>query len=127
MPGKYYISPNEGQGARWSFTTEGFAEAVTDLWPNTELAGPYQGHDIIDVTVQLGGNKHTLSYNADNPVLVFRDQDPATGPATLILSLLRRLAPDVPVVWFADFDGSVYPLNLDHTVEQLAEAFTFAN
>jgi hypothetical protein len=78
------------------------------------------------VTVRLAGTEHSLSYHAQDPVLVFRDQDPPTGPAALVLGLLRRLAPDTPAVWFADFDGTVNPLRLDATVAELAEAFSFA-
>ncbi|MFD9591991.1 hypothetical protein ACFWA9_04430 [Kitasatospora sp. NPDC059973] len=41
----------------------------------------------------------------------FADREPWSAPLTVIYTVLRELAPTVPVVWWFDYDATMEPLD----------------
>lgn len=125
MSGKYFVSADQEQGARWPFTTEELLRAAAELRPDAEIGGPYEPQGTIEISLPGQHREHTVTYHPGTPVFVFPEQDEVEVPATLVLELLQRLAPDVPAVWFADFEGIIHPLRLDATAEEFAEELVY--
>jgi hypothetical protein len=125
MSGKYFVSANEEQGARWPFTAEELLRAAAELRPEAEVSGPYEPDGTIEISLPGEDGPHTLTYHSATPVFVFAERDEVEPPAALVLDLLRRLAPGIPTIWFADFEGLIHPLRLDTTAEELAEELLY--
>jgi hypothetical protein len=121
MSGKYFVSANEEEGARWPFTAEELMRAAAELRPEAEICGPYGPDGVVEISLAGEDGPHTVTFHSGTPVLVFAERDEVEPPAALVLDLLRRLAPGVPTIWFADFEGVIHPLRLDGTKEEFAE------
>lgn len=73
--------------------------------------------------VSVGNDHCELTYQIDHRVFVFRDQDPLTPPLTIIHTLLRDLAPEVPAVWWAEFDATLELFDATADLEQVVDDF----
>jgi hypothetical protein len=117
----YFISADQSGGAAWPFTPDQLTNALLNRWPQstvTETPG-----DNLDLEVRVGEDHCELTYQMDHQVFVFRDQDPLTPPLAIIHTLLRDLAPDVPAVWWSEFDASLEPFDVTADLEQVVEDF----
>ncbi|WP_329499317.1 hypothetical protein [Kitasatospora herbaricolor] len=121
MGSSYFVSADRRSDASWPFTADQLAAAVTGTWPGSALTGDFDG--TLDITVHIGADRCALSYQADNHVLVFQDRDPLGAPLTVVHTLLRALAPTVPAVWWADFDGTLEPLDLAAGLDRFVAEF----
>lgn len=102
MSGMYFIGPSEKTG--WAFTAGQLAQAVPELRPDATVSGPVDG----ELDIELPGQpwEHTITYAEQPASFTFKEDDGVPATAGLVLELLRRLAPDAPAAWFADFiDG----------------------
>jgi hypothetical protein len=107
----YFVSADRQQGAAWSFTTDQLTETVTRLWPGSTVGG--DPDDVIDLDIAVDEQTTCpFSWQVEYQVLTFPDQEPLHTPALVIHRLLRELAPDVPAVWWADFDATLEPVDL---------------
>ncbi|MFB7669585.1 hypothetical protein ACFC1R_37735 [Kitasatospora sp. NPDC056138] len=125
MGGKYYISPDEDRGGVWEFTPDQVTRTIHSLWPQPQPipldTSPSSG--IFDFDVQVNGESCELTYFADEQFFVIPDQDPLELPFRVVYSVLTTLAPSVPAVWMADFDGAVHSVDLSIGVENLLTRF----
>lgn len=112
MSGKYFVSAAEDEGARWPFDPGQITAVAAELHAGAEVLGPF-GSGTYEITLPgQDGHEHEVTYHADTPVFIFREEDHIVITAGFVLRLLQRLAPDTPAVWMADFDGDVNPLRV---------------
>ncbi|MDH6144735.1 hypothetical protein P3T35_006784 [Kitasatospora sp. GP30] len=121
MSGSYYVRPDERQGARWDFTTDELTRTVTELNPDATASGSSGPDATIEIQVRGQVRDHSILYFADRPVFVFPEQDELDVPASMVLQLLQRLAPDAETLWFSDFDGVVHPLQVNGSVDDFVD------
>ncbi|MFB7664914.1 hypothetical protein ACFC1R_13325 [Kitasatospora sp. NPDC056138] len=116
--GSYYICPDEGRGGAWTFGPEQVAHTVQALWPQPQPVGPLRSDGVVDFDLRIGGLRCSISYFTDRRFFTFRDQEPLELPFRVVHGVLTVLAPGVPAVWTADFDGTMYPVDLSVGVEE---------
>lgn len=112
MSGQYFIVPDEGRGGRWNFTEEQLAQLASEIRPGSEISGPYGENDIYQIDIPAGGARtHEVIYQAKTMGFSFRTGEiRLTGG--LVFQILRQLAPDIPALWIASFDGTPYPFRV---------------
>lgn len=112
MSGMYFISANQEQGARWTFTGSQFRELAPAIQPGATVSGPYEPQGTFEIKLPAPTGWDTeITYQADQMAFSFRAEDDLASTAGFVLRLLQRLAPDVPAVWFADFAGELHPFH----------------
>ncbi|MGQ4511722.1 hypothetical protein [Streptomyces sp. DW26H14] len=129
MGATFFVSADRESGAAWTFTDDELSACVTRLWPGSRLS---DGDGILELAIRetdvrdagvadAGGREtgrvHPFAWQTEHRVLTFPDQDPLDGAARIVHRLLSTLAPDVPAVWWADYDADLEPvdLSLDET------------
>lgn len=122
MSGLYFISANQDQGARWTFTGSQIRELAPAIRPGTTVSGPYEPQDTLQITLpDDSGWDAEITYQGEQMAFSFRAEDDLASTAGFVLQVLQRLAPDTPAVWFADFVGVPHELRpADFTPEGLA-------
>ncbi|MCA1218428.1 hypothetical protein [Streptomyces sp. 8L] len=147
MGATFFVSADRESGAAWTFTDDELSACVTRLWPGSRLSDgdgilelairetdaqdagvtnagvtDAEGTDVRDPGVMDAGGRetgrvHPFAWQTEHRVLTFPDQDPLDGAARIVHRLLSTLAPDVPAVWWADYDADLEPvdLSLDET------------
>jgi hypothetical protein len=117
----FFVSADRTRGAVWPFTAEQLTDAVTRLWPGSTVGGTPD--DVLDFDIRVEDQDLPFSWQVDNQVLVFPDQEPLSTPALIVHRLLRELAPDVPAVWWADYDATLEPVDLSPDPEGFVRDF----
>lgn len=64
-----------------------------------------------------------LSYHLRSRVFSFEDREPWSAPLGVLHTVLRELAPDVPAVWWPDFDAVPQPFDLSADLPTVIEGF----
>lgn len=113
MSGMYFISANQDQGARWTFTGSQVRELAPAILPGATVSGPHEPQDTFEIKLPAETGWDTeITYQARQMAFSFRAEDDLASTAGFVLRLLQRLAPDVPAVWFADFVGEPHPFHV---------------
>ncbi|MEU9115122.1 hypothetical protein AB0D04_25875 [Streptomyces sp. NPDC048483] len=110
MGSSFFVSADQQHGASWPFSTEQLIEAVTRLWPGSDVAGALD--DFLELDIQADDRSLPFSWQVEYQVLIFPDQDPLSEPAQIVHRLLRELAPGIPAVWWTEFDATLEPIDL---------------
>ncbi|MDH6122025.1 hypothetical protein ABH930_006383 [Kitasatospora sp. GAS204A] len=121
MGATFYISADRQQNAAWPFTTEQFEQTVANLWPEGSVSTATA--DLRCVHVPVDDHWCEVLYDPENGVLSFPEREPWSAPLTVVHTLLRRLAPAVPAVWWADYDPLMEPLDLGLELGDFIAAF----
>ncbi|MFJ9953379.1 hypothetical protein [Kitasatospora sp. NPDC091207] len=53
----------------------------------------------------------------------FADREPWSAPLTVLHTVLREIAPDVRLVWWADFDATLETLDLSTDLQRFVDDF----
>lgn len=113
MSGQYHVLPDTGAGGRWNFTREQLARLSSEIRPGSKVGGPYGENETYQIDIPSGeGWTHEVVYQANPDGFSFRTGDEIDVTGGLVFQIIQRLAPDVPAMWVADFDGEVYPLRI---------------
>lgn len=113
MSGLYFISANQDQGARWTFTGSQVRELAPAIRPGATVSGPYEPQETFEIKLPAeSGWDNEITYQADQMAFSFRAEEDLASTAGFVLQLLQRLAPDTPAVWFADFVGELHPIDV---------------
>ncbi|MFJ4680318.1 hypothetical protein [Kitasatospora sp. NPDC088783] len=121
MGAKFYVSADRSVVPAWPFTEQQVAEAVQRRWPES-TAGVVPG-DVLEIDVRVGDEHCEILFYDDLRFFAFRDQEPLRVPVVIIHTLLRDLAPTTPAIWWADYDGTPEPFDVQADAEQVAEDF----
>lgn len=122
MSGQYYVVPNENEGGQWRFTREQLARPVSEIRPGATVGGPYEGGSMnrdgntYQIDIPSGETwTHEVIYQDNPDGFSFRtgNEEDLDATAGLVFQVIQRLAPHVPAVWVASFDGAVYPLRVE--------------
>ena len=110
MSGSYFVTADQGQGARWSFTEEQLTRAAAEIHPGAEVAGPFDPHGMYEITLRSpAGWKHSVTWQSEHMAFSFTEEDEIDITAGFVLQVLRRFAPEAPAIWVADFVGNTHP------------------
>ncbi|MFF2821166.1 hypothetical protein ACFVT9_37280 [Kitasatospora cineracea] len=121
MGANFYISVDRSTAPAWPFTEQQLARAVQRRWP--ESASATVPGEVLEVDVRVGDEHCEITYHYDRQFFTFPDQEPLRVPVVIIHTLLRDLAPTTPAVWWADYDGTPEPFDVQADAEQVAEDF----
>ncbi|TYC68157.1 hypothetical protein EH183_40590 [Streptomyces sp. CB01881] len=123
MGSSFYVHADSRDGGpAWAFTRAELAAALTAHWPGASVADSVEGWAEILVEVEPG-QWAELSYNLRGRAFSFEDREPWSAPLTVLHTVLRDLAPDVPVVWWPDFDAVLEPFDLAADLSAVLDAF----
>ncbi len=122
MGAQFYVSVDKSTAPAWPFTQQQLAQAVQRRWPES-TSGADPGNEVLEIDVRVGDAHCEITYHYDRHFFVFPDQDPLRTPVVIIHTLLRDLAPTTPAVWWADYDGTPEPFDLQADAEEVAEDF----
>ncbi|MEU4296395.1 hypothetical protein [Kitasatospora aureofaciens] len=122
MGSSFYVSAGPEHGGPWDFTADQVKESVRRHWPDAMVSGVFE--DFLEIEAEVEpGLRAELSYNYRYGAFSFADREPLSAPLTVIYRVLCDLAPRVPVVWWADYDGELTPMNLDDGLDQFLGRF----
>ncbi|MEV0537643.1 hypothetical protein [Kitasatospora sp. NPDC050463] len=122
MGSDFYVSSDREQVGPWPFTRERLEESVTRNWPGASVGEIFEGHLEIQVEVEPGQFTE-LFFNLTHHVFSFADRGSLSAPLTVIYTVLRELAPTVPVVWWIDYDVTPAPLDLGADLSTFTSSF----
>ncbi|MER6400849.1 hypothetical protein ABT263_33135 [Kitasatospora sp. NPDC001603] len=124
MGSDFYVSADrEKTGGPWPFTREQLEESVTRNWPGAAVGEYFEGRHL-EIQVEVGpGQVAELSFGLRHRVLSFADREPWSAPLTVIHTVLRELAPTVPVVWWIDYDATTEALDLSADLRTFISGF----
>ncbi|GAB7189005.1 hypothetical protein ATKI12_8836 [Kitasatospora sp. Ki12] len=111
MGSSFNISADRERVGPWAFTGEQVKERVLVYWPDAMVGSAFEGFLEIVADVEPG-RPAELSFNLRHAVFSFEDRGSPVGPLTVIYRVLHDLAPEVPVVWWIDYDVDLQPLDL---------------
>ncbi|MFJ1936758.1 hypothetical protein ACIOGZ_29375 [Kitasatospora sp. NPDC088160] len=111
MGSSFYISADREKAGPWTFTGDQVADSVRRHWPDATVSNAFEGFLEIVADVEPG-RPAELSFNLRHGVFGFEDRGSPVGPLTVIYEVLHDLAPQVPVVWWIDYDVDLQPLDL---------------
>ncbi|MFG2532129.1 hypothetical protein [Streptomyces sp. NPDC048516] len=121
MGSSFFFSADQPNGAFWPFSTGQLADAVTRLWPGSTTGGGRAG--ALEMDIHVNGRTLTFAWDVAHQVLSFPDQEPLAEPARIVHRLLRELAPDVPAVWWTEYDATPEPVDLSPDPEIFLREF----
>ncbi|MFE4519165.1 hypothetical protein ACFRMQ_33845 [Kitasatospora sp. NPDC056783] len=107
----FYVSADREQAGPWAFTGEQVRECVRRHWPHATVSGSSEGFLEIMANVEPG-RPAEVSFNLRHGVFSFVDRGSPAGPLSVVYRVLHDLAPDVPVVWWIDYDVDLRLLDL---------------
>ncbi|MBP0454031.1 MULTISPECIES: hypothetical protein [unclassified Kitasatospora] len=123
MGSEFYVSSDREQTGPWPFTREQLEESVIRNWPGASVGEFFEGRHLeIQVEVEPG-QLAELSFSLRHRVFSFADREPWSAPLTVIYTVLRELAPTVPVVWWIDYDATMEPLDLSADLQAFIRSF----
>ncbi|MEU3559716.1 hypothetical protein [Kitasatospora sp. NPDC006786] len=111
MGSSFYVSADRESTGPWAFTGEQVQERVLRHWPDATVSSAYEGFLEIVADVEPG-RPAELSFNLRHGVFSFEDRGSPAGPLTVIYKVLHDLAPEMPVVWWIDYDVDPQPLDM---------------
>ncbi|MFB7126158.1 hypothetical protein [Kitasatospora sp. NPDC056273] len=111
MGSSFYVSADREHAGPWAFTGEQVQEIVLRHWPDATVSSAYEG--FLEIVADTGADRPAeLSFNRRHGVFGFEDRGSPAGPLTVIYEVVHELAPEVPVVWWIDYDVDLQPLDL---------------
>ncbi|WP_416875456.1 hypothetical protein [Kitasatospora sp. SC0581] len=111
MGSSFYVSADREHAGPWAFTGEQVKEIILRLWPDATVSSAYEG--FLEIVADTGTDRPAeLSFNLRHGTFGFEDRGSPAGPLTVIYEVVRELAPEVPVVWWIDYDVDPQPLDL---------------
>lgn len=121
MGSSFFVSADQPNGASWPFSTDQLVAAITRLWTGSATGG--RRGDVLEMDVHVDGRTLAFDWNVAHQVLRFPDQDPLAEPARIVHRLLREVAPDVPAIWWTEYDATPEPIDLSPDAEKFIRAF----
>lgn len=112
----YFISVNQGQGARWTFTGSQVRELALAILSGATVSGPYEPQDTFEIKP---GWDTEITYQADQMAFSFRAEDDLASTAGFVLRLLQHLAPTSP-----PYGSRTSPVNSTRSTSQTAALMT---
>lgn len=122
MGSSFYVSADREQAGPWSFSRARLEESLGRHWPEASVSDVFEGFVEIRAEVKPG-TWAELSFDKEHRVFSFADREPWSAPLTVLHTVLREIAPDVPVVWWADFDATLETLDLSTDLQTFIDAF----
>ncbi|WP_316528136.1 hypothetical protein [Kitasatospora brasiliensis] len=122
MGSSFYLSADPEQAGPWTFTGEQVQECVRRHWPDATVSTAFEG--FLEIVADLDrGRPAEVSFNLQHGMFAFEDRGSLVGPLTVIYNVLHDLAPEVPVVWWIDYDVDPQPLDLAGGLEAFIGSF----
>ncbi|MFE4514714.1 hypothetical protein ACFRMQ_11060 [Kitasatospora sp. NPDC056783] len=86
------------------------------------MSSAYEG--FLEIVADAGFDRPAeLSFNVRHGVFGFEDRGSPAGPLTVIYEVVHKLAPEVPVVWWIDYDVDLKPLDLSGGLDVFIGSF----
>ncbi|MER7850332.1 hypothetical protein ABTZ03_41110 [Kitasatospora sp. NPDC096077] len=122
MGSTFYVSADREHAGPWTFTGEQVKDCVRRHWPNATVSAAFE--NFLEIHLEaVPGEWAELSFNLRHGAFSFEDREPHSAPLTVLHTVLRELAPTVPVVWWIDYDADLQPLDLAGSLAAFIDSF----